>query len=324
MRADRLVAVLLLLQAKGRVTAREVADELEISERTARRDLDALIVAGLPVYSRQGRGGGWRLLGGGRTDLTGLASAEARALLTMAAATGGATPEFASAMRKITQAMPAPVRDEAQRAIDSVMTDDAPWGNPQSILSEPRNDRWLDDLQRAVLERRRVLLTYDAPRSGRSERPVDPLGLVTKRGTWYLLADTQAGSRSFRVNRVVTVEAGDEFFEPPPDFDLAEAWEEITTGYVERSSRVTCRAHVEPWAVDPLRAMGVEASVLGEIRDGRLEMELGGGSVEALAAQIAGLVGPIELVDPSPDLVGRLVDAGERLVALSRANSPLA
>lgn len=316
MRADRLVATLLLLQARGTVTAREVAEELEISERTARRDLEALMVAGLPVYSQQGRGGGWRLLGGGRTDLTGLASAEARALLTMAAATGRATPEFTSAIRKITQAMPEPVRDEAQRAIDSVMTDDAPWGNVGSILGEPRSDRWLDGLQRAVLERRRVRLTYEAPQSGRSVRPIEPLGLVTKRGTWYVLAGTEAGSRSFRVDRVAHVEPLDEFFDPPPDFDLAAAWEDITTGYVERSTRFGCRAHVEPWTVDPLRTMGVEANVVGELDDGRIEMDLGAASVEVLAAQISGLIGAVELIDPPDELIDRLVDTGRRLVAL--------
>ena len=84
MRADRLVAILLMLQSKGQVTAAEVAEELEVSERTARRDLDALGVAGLPIYSLQGRGGGWRLAGGGKTDLSGLTAAEARALFLVA------------------------------------------------------------------------------------------------------------------------------------------------------------------------------------------------------------------------------------------------
>ena len=84
MRADRLVAILLLLQARGQVTAAEVAEELEVSERTARRDLEALGMAGIPIYSQQGRNGGWRLAGGGRTDLSGLTAGEARALLLVA------------------------------------------------------------------------------------------------------------------------------------------------------------------------------------------------------------------------------------------------
>ena len=93
MRADRLVAVLLMLQARGRVTAAEVAEELEVSERTARRDLEALGTASLPVYSTQGRNGGWQLAGRGRTDLSGLTASEARALFLVAGPSSSATPE---------------------------------------------------------------------------------------------------------------------------------------------------------------------------------------------------------------------------------------
>jgi predicted DNA-binding transcriptional regulator YafY len=106
MRADRLVAILLLLQTKGHVTAAEVAAELEVSERTARRDLEALGMAGLPVYSQQGRNGGWQLAGGGRTDLTGLTAAEARALFLVAGPSSSATPQVKAALRKLVRALP--------------------------------------------------------------------------------------------------------------------------------------------------------------------------------------------------------------------------
>ena len=100
MRADRLVAVLLILQARGRVTAAEVAEELEISERTARRDLEALAMAGIPVYSQAGRGGGWSLVGGARTDLSGLTAAEARTLFLVAGPSASATPSTAAATKR--------------------------------------------------------------------------------------------------------------------------------------------------------------------------------------------------------------------------------
>src|SRR5438067_6222820 len=106
MRADRLVALLMLLQSRGHVTAGEVAQELEVSERTARRDLEALGLAGLPIYSRQGRGGGWQLAGGGRTDLSGLTAAEARALFLVAGPSSSATPEVKAALRKLVRALP--------------------------------------------------------------------------------------------------------------------------------------------------------------------------------------------------------------------------
>src|SRR5215467_15026275 len=127
MRADRLVAILLLLQARGQVTAAEVAEELEISERTARRDLDALGVAGLPIYSRQGRNGGWQLAGGGRTDLSGLNAAEARALFLVAGSSATATPEVRAALRKLVRALPEPFRDAAEAASSAVVVDPTGW-----------------------------------------------------------------------------------------------------------------------------------------------------------------------------------------------------
>src|SRR6266480_1514952 len=116
MRADRLVAILLMLQSRGQVTAAEVADELEISERTARRDLEALGMAGMPIYSRQGRNGGWQLAGGGRTDLSGLKAAEARALFLVAGPSSSATPQVRAALRKLVRALPESFRVRAEAA----------------------------------------------------------------------------------------------------------------------------------------------------------------------------------------------------------------
>src|SRR5262249_54559067 len=112
MRADRLVAALLVLQARGRVTAAELAAELEVSERTARRDLEALGMAGLPVYSMPGRNGGWSLVGGARTDLSGLTASEARALFLLAGPSSHATPNVKAALRKLVRALPETMRGQ--------------------------------------------------------------------------------------------------------------------------------------------------------------------------------------------------------------------
>src|SRR6478736_87225 len=128
-RTDRLVAVLLLLQRREQVTAAEVARELEVSERTARRDLDALAMAGVPVYSLQGRGGGWRLLGGARTDLSGLTANEARALFLVAGPASTATPAVKAALRKLLRALPEPFREQAAAASTSVVVDPRLWGS---------------------------------------------------------------------------------------------------------------------------------------------------------------------------------------------------
>lgn len=316
MRADRLVATLLLLQARGTVTAREVAEELEVSERTARRDLDALSVAGIPVYSKQGRGGGWMLIGGATTDLTGLRSAEARALLTMAAATGHATPEFTSAMRKLTQALPEPIRIETEQVMASIVADNSSWGNREaSLLVEPRRDEWLEPLQRAVMQQLTIGLTYATPRKGESQRDIDPLGLVTKQGYWYVLATTEAGQRSFRVDRIVDMAVTDRHFDRPDDFVLGDAWEEITTGYVERSSRVTTEAVVDDHFLGALRSLGVETAVHEAVGGDRSRVTLGAWNIDVLAAEIAGVMHAIELIEPPVGLVERLAAIGAELVS---------
>src|SRR5919106_6577495 len=128
MRADRLVAALLVLQARGRVTADEVAAELEVSVKTARRDLEALAVAGIPVYSQAGRNGGWSLIGGARTDLSGLPAEEARALFLLAGPSAALTPEAKAALRKLVHALPETFRSTAEAAASAVVLDPARWG----------------------------------------------------------------------------------------------------------------------------------------------------------------------------------------------------
>ena len=136
MRADRLVAALLVLQARGRVTASELAEELEISERTARRDLEALAMAGIPVYSQAGKGGGWSLLGGARTDLSGLTADEARTLFLIAGPSSAATPQMKAALRKLVQALPESFRAGAEAAAAAVVIDPATWdAKPASCTS---------------------------------------------------------------------------------------------------------------------------------------------------------------------------------------------
>ena len=201
MRADRLVATLLVLQAKGRVTAAELADELEISIKTARRDLEALAIAGIPVYSQAGRGGGWSLIGGARTDLSGLTAAEARTLFMVAGPSSTATPEAKAALRKLVQALPETFRAEAEAAASAVVLDPAGWGG----TPRPRPAH-LDELQRAVVDGVQVRLGYADRERNETVRTVHPLGLVDKGSVWYLVAGTDAGMRTFRVSRVRSVE----------------------------------------------------------------------------------------------------------------------
>ncbi len=197
MRADRLVAALLLMQARGRVTASELAGELEVSVATARRDLEALSTAGVPVYSQPGRGGGWSLLGGARTDLSGLTASEARALFLLAGPAASADPEVTSALRKLVRALPETFRTDAEAAAGAVVVDPARWGE-----SGRKRPDLVELLQTAVVRRRRVRLVYANRARERTERLVDPWGLVDKDELWYLVAGTEDGQRTFRVDRI--------------------------------------------------------------------------------------------------------------------------
>ena len=300
MRADRLVAALLILQSRGRVTAAELAEELEISERTARRDLDALAAAGLPIYSQQGRGGGWALLGGARTDLSGLNAAEARALFLVAGPSSSATPELKAALRKLVRALPETFRASAEAAAERVVVDPATWGrgtgDGPSGAPPPKH---LEDLQRAVVEGVQIRLGYVSRESAPSERVVHPLGLVTKGTVWYLIGDTEAGLRTFRANRVTSVTMTEDPVVRPEGFDLAETWKGIVATVDERRApaRVTVLAH--PPVVGILRAMfGSLISIGGPKPDGRVEVELRGRSPEMVAAQIAGFGDGVEVVTP--------------------------
>lgn len=339
MRADRLVATLLLLQARGTVTAAEVADELEVSERTARRDLDALAVSGVPIYSVRGRGGGWRLIGGASTDLTGLRSPEAKALMTMAAATSGSSPELRTAMAKLTQAMPEPVRRQAEAVLAATINDDRPWGrtaarttnddattNPAASTAENATDRsdawptWLVPLQEAILARRPIELGYARPNRVATRRRAEPLGLVHKRGVWYVIGATEAGNRTFRVDRVTSVDLLDERFEPPRDFDLEATWNEINEGYAERGRSTIVDVVVDDEMIAPFRTMGLDVTIHGPAAphpitaETRSDATLASWNLVALAAQIAGSVSRVELVDPPAELTAALADIGRTLV----------
>src|SRR5262249_45903716 len=160
------------------------------------------------------------LVGGARTDLSGLTETEAKALFFLVGPAAEVSPAAKTALRKLVQALPAPFRDAARTSSSSVVIDSAAWGGRAAANEPPR----LDALRHAIVARRRVELEY-ADRSGRaSTRIVSPLGVVKKGATWYLLADTDAGQRTFRVGRVRAVTMTNEAVVVHDDFDLAAEW----------------------------------------------------------------------------------------------------
>ena len=316
MRADRLVATLLLLQARGRVTAAEVAAELEVSERTARRDLEALGISGLPVYAVRGRQGGWELLGGGRTDLSGLNEAEARALFRVAGP-AAATPEVKAALRKLIRALPETMRAAAEAVDSAIVVDPAGWGATPGRGDSTRTTAppFLDALQDAVVRGRQVVLGYVARSQEATTRIVDPLGLAAKGSAWYLIAGTANGQRTFRVDRVRSVEPTGEAVVKPEGFDLSESWSAIRDEVEERRTPVRALAIAAPDALPLLRYLFGRRVDLGPSDpDGRVEIAVRGYSLESLAAELGGLGARLEITEP-PELRDRLAELARELMA---------
>ena len=309
MRADRLVATLLLLQARGRVTAAKVAAELEVSLRTARRDLEALSLAGIPVYSLAGRGGGWQLLGGARTDLSGLTAAEARTLFLVAGPSSVASPEAKAALRKLVRALPETFRADAAAAAAAAVLDPAGWGASPAPASPH-----MDDLQRAVIEQVQVRLDYADHAGAVSERLVHPLGLVAKGGGWYFIADTAAGRRTFRVSRIRAVELTDRPADRPAGFDLAKAWRSIAAAITERRTRVRAIVNAAAAAAAGLRIQfGTDLAVGKRLADGRCEVRIGGSSPRVIAERLAGWGKTIDVIGPR-EVRRHLAQIGAELV----------
>lgn len=319
MRTDRLVAILLLLQQREQVTAAEVAREMEVSERTARRDLDALAMAGVPVYSMQGRGGGWRLVGGARTDLSGLTAGEARALFLVAGPASATTPAVKAALRKLVHALPEPFRVQAGAAASSTVVDLQQWGSSQV---EQRAPRFLDDVQDAVIRGVQVHLGYVDRNGAETTRTAHPLGVVAKGSTWYLVADTEAGRRSFRIDRVSSVEPTDDPVHRPEDFDLAAIWREIADEVDRKRTPLEIEALCAPPGLGVLRMMlGCRLQVGGSRADGRVEVVIRGYDERSIAGELAGLVEWLEVTGP-PGVRDRLLAIGHALIDRYRGSRP--
>ncbi|MGD0083658.1 MAG: WYL domain-containing protein [Acidimicrobiales bacterium] len=224
MRASRLVSLLLLLQSRGGLTADQLATELEVSVRTIYRDLDALAIAGVPVYGLAGPGGGYRLVDGYRTRLTGLTAAEAEALLLLDLSAPlralGLGSDLLGGRLKLTAALPEPVRSRARELAGRVHLDLPGW------FEEPESAPALPRLAEAVLSDRQVRFRYAAP-GQEGLRVVEPFGLVLKGRSWYLVARRGERMLTYAVRRVSSPELADERIVRPADFDLAATWERL-------------------------------------------------------------------------------------------------
>jgi predicted DNA-binding transcriptional regulator YafY len=223
MRADRLLSLLMLLQARGRMTARELAGELEVSERTIYRDVEALSTAGVPIYGEAGPEGGYALIDSYRTNLTGLTEGEVRALFMLNIPAPlidlGMGQELRAALLKLSAALPRSRRHDEDRVRQRFHIDSNWWHQGGEQVPH------LPTIHQAVWQDRKLQVTYLLPFAEAIDRFVDPYGLVAKAGVWYLVWARNEQIHVYRVSDLLDVQMSDEPFGRPEEFDLVTFWE---------------------------------------------------------------------------------------------------
>jgi predicted DNA-binding transcriptional regulator YafY len=258
MRADRLLSTLLLLQAHGRLTGRELSKRLEVSGRTVHRDMEALSAAGVPVFALRGARGGWQLDEDWRTRVPGLDEAELRALLMAQPRVIGDSRLARAAERaldKLMAALPTSLRERAASIRQRLHVDTSGWGGPGEDLE------MLPVVQDAVARDRKLAIRYRNAARERVERTLDPLGLVAKGSAWYLVALTPAGFRTYRVSRIESAKLLEAPSERPADFDLAAYWKTSVERLREGWRRYEATLRLEPGAAADLKAWRETAPV---------------------------------------------------------------
>ncbi|MFD7256723.1 helix-turn-helix transcriptional regulator [Streptomyces sp. NPDC059874] len=278
MRADRLVSLVLLLRRRGRLTADALARELEVSTRTVLRDIEALSAAGVPVYAERGRHGGFALLPGFQTELTGLNHDEALALLTTGSGRGeqafGLGSALASAMRKVVDALPESHRASASDAAQRILVDPETDLLSRRLVTEEVPDTTMIEVRRAVLAGHKLRIHYAATGQTPQWRTVDPIGLVTVRGQGYLLATRSGADRTYRLSRVLAAEELPETAQRPNQVDLDRIWRERSARFLSGGDHITAQVRVNPARREELLDTALAVRAEEPDADGWLRLEV--------------------------------------------------
>jgi predicted DNA-binding transcriptional regulator YafY len=317
-KADRLLSTLLLLQAHGRLTARELARRLEVSLRTVHRDMDALSAAGVPVFALRGSRGGWQLDEDWRTRVPGLDESELRALL-MAQPRVVGDPRLAAAaeraLGKLVAALPASLRERAHSIRQRLYVDTTGWRGAPDDLSA------LEVVQEGVSRDRKLAIRYRRADRERVERTIDPLGLVAKGSTWYLVARSADGLRTYRVSRIEEARLLEQPAQRPAGFDLAEYWRTSTEELRKGWTRYRATLRLEPRAAASLRmwrSAEPDAAGAGADPEGWVTLRLQFDDEEQACFVVLGHGSRAEVIEPAE--LRRKV-AAEQAAAAQRAEA---
>lgn len=301
MRASRLLSILLMLQTRGRMTAESLAETFEVSVRTIYRDIEQLSAANVPVYADRGPGGGFQLLDGFRTKLTGLTDSEAETLFVAGlpgpAAELGLADQLLSAQLKLTAALPERNRAGAQKIARRFHLDPVDW------FKSAESARLLPEIARALWSD--TVIDIDYRRQDRiTSRRLKPYGLVLKGGTWYLVAERSDEIRTYRVSNIVKLIVTSERFSRPKDFDLVKFWTDSSRAYEIGLYRDRARLRVSPTGLRRLEYMST--AIAEALRDqpkvadsqGWTTIEIPIESVEYAALELLRLGAEVEVLHP--------------------------
>lgn len=321
MRADRLLSILMLLQVHHRLTARELAERLEVSERTIHRDMEALSLAGVPVVAERGRGGGWSLLDSYQTTLTGLNLAEIQALFlpkpTHVLADLGWSQAFETALLKLLVALPSANRQQAEAVSQRIHLDPTGWHHWDEEMSA------FPILQTAVWQERQVYLNYERSDRKRIDRLVHPLGLVAKGSVWYLVAAVDEEVRSYRISRVHRATLTETPCIRPLSFNLAEYWQRSMAEFQTNLPHYPVMVRAAPEAMPRLRYAGHFArveQVHSPDADGWTPVSIRFDVEESACAYVLGFGAQMEVLQPL-QLRDRVLELARQAIAFHGAKA---
>ncbi|MGM0806151.1 MAG: helix-turn-helix transcriptional regulator [Bacillota bacterium] len=300
MRADRLISILLLLQNHGKMTTKALANELEVTERTIHRDMEALSAAGIPVLAERGKHGGWRLVDEYRTRLTGLKDNELKTLFLSPSfqllSDLGITKDWKEARQKLLASLPNTLQSQADNVWNRIHIDTDSWKQ----LSQETTALGL--LQQAIWEERKIRIAYEKANKESSERIIEPLGLVAKGRTWYLVAVSNTDLKNFRVSRIKSVELTNESFVRPANFQLADYWNKSKQNFVQSLPVFEVEVEASPAIIQRLSFSGRFAQVVitsTPNENGWIPVKLSFDTKQEATSYIIGFGDQIKIISPS-------------------------
>lgn len=322
MRGDRLISILLLLQSQGQMTAKELAERLEVSERTIYRDMDALSGIGVPIFAERGKNGGWSLLDGYQTDLTGLKESEIRALFVPPSPSLlddlGMTRTSDEARHKLIASLPSIYRENAKEVWSRIHIDTTSWRKQKEKTAS------FEILKKAIWKDHKIKIVYKRADGKTNERIVKPLGLVAKGDLWYFIASKDNDDiRNYRVSRIQYAEPINETFERPKNFDLAQYWDSSTKSFLEKLPTYEVWTEVKKSIVPRLQFSGRFVRIMDVENSGEewIRVRLSFDTEEEAKGYILGFADQIKVLKPK-ELRHMIREMAEATVAFYKTEFP--